>query len=773
MATGKTETAVRLMAGVAMLCLCSAHGATLTLTTSDASGKSSFDTWDISGGGTEKPSVENDYLVSNGRYIRVQWNRTFPGNTISFGVVGSSTGALIIQRSDSNAGHQIGFGNNGAILNRGYFTIWSQNRTPTLINEGPLTVMAPESEPFRIQLGDGQNTNNAMTISATVTGEAGTALMLCAGTKPQTDSFTLTGNMGAFKGRLIVAGGREQANRNFFPVRAVLSDALGGTLVVQPDASIRARYTDTVFTTAGLELEEGAILVARCTNSGKECGRIDVAESLSVAPGGVTVQLSNEPYWTTTNGFDAVVLTLPQEKGTIPLERFTLQLAEEKTLLSLATNLVDGVWQLIVHKEPHDLLAVNDSTATSLSSAVSSCCTNASSWQSGEAPHPGLSYMANNGSGGLSAYPVVRTPFETSTPYVFPGDALVLGSGGNLFLCSRDTTFGRLELGSNVKTPLSLNGVPTVLRGKIRLRPSSDTWPQTFEAYFQGLNTIAAEVSGPGTMHVTGRASSSKPYGDIELTALNTNFTGRIWVHVVQGNKPNGEDEWAHERVFVTDARNLGGPLAAFKADALELADYTVLQPRNDVDLNVANRGVTITGNACFTVPEGVTLTVSNDITYNGALKKKGPGVLALNGNARTGGETASLAVAEGFLRVGSTNALNGVTVSFADGARLIVDPAATGDVASFGAVDLSAAPFGGTLPVAFKLPELEEGGTHVYRGVAVCTVASRAAADALAVTAARIEGCRVSFAPRANADGTVTILAGSLVRVNATNSVP
>ena len=58
------------------------------------------------------------------------------------------------------------------------------------------------------------------------------------------------------------------------------------------------------------------------------------------------------------------------------------------------------------------------------------------------------------------------------------------------------------------------------------------------------------------------------------------------------------------------------------------------------------------------------------------------------------------------------------------------------------------------------EMPELEEGGTHVYRGVAVCTVASRAAADALAVTAARIEGCRVSFAPRANADGTVTILA-------------
>ena len=759
MATGKTETAVRLMAGVAMLCLCSAHGATLTLTTSDASGKSSFDTWDISGGGTEKPSVENDYLVSNGRYIRVQWNRTFPGNTISFGVVGSSTGALIIQRGDVNAGHNIGFGNNGAILNQGYFTIWSQNKTPTLLDEGPLVVKAPESEPFRIQLGDGQNTNNAMTIIAPIKGEAGTALMLCAGTKPQTDSFTLTGDKSAFYGRLIVAGGREQANRNIFPVCAVLNGTLGGTLVVQPDASFRTQWTDTTFTTANLELQEGAILIARCAVDGEKCGKIAVTESLSVEPG-VIVKLSIEPYWTTTNGFDEVVLTLPQEKGTIPLERFTLDLAEEKTLLSLATNLVDGVWQLAVHKEPHDLLSVNDSSSTSLNAGILSCCTNASSWQSGEMPHAGRVYMANMGSGGLANYPIVRTPYYVNEPYVFAGDALVLGNGSRLFLCSRDTTFGLLALNANVTVPLALNGVPTFLRGTIRLRGSSDTYPQVFQAYFQGLNTVSAEVVGPGTLHVTGRSGSGKPYGDIEFTALNTNFTGRIKVCSKVNNQAASEDSYRHERVFVTDARNLGGPLAAFKADALELADYTVLQPRNDVDLNVANRGVTITGNACFTVPEGVTLTVSNDITYNGALKKKGPGVLALNGNARAGGETASLTVAEGFLRVGSTNALNGVTVSFADGARLIVDPAATGDVASFGAVDLSAAPFGGTLPVAFKLPELGEGGTHVYRAVAVCTVASRAAADALAVTAARIEGCRVSFAPRANADGTVTILA-------------
>ena len=56
-----------------------ASGATLTLTASDASGKSSFDTWDVSGGGTTAPSAANDYVVANSRYIRVIWNRTFGG----------------------------------------------------------------------------------------------------------------------------------------------------------------------------------------------------------------------------------------------------------------------------------------------------------------------------------------------------------------------------------------------------------------------------------------------------------------------------------------------------------------------------------------------------------------------------------------------------------------------------------------------------------------------------------------------------------------------
>ena len=208
-----------LIIGVVAIATTAVHAATITLTSSDASGKSSFDTWNVSGGGTAAPSSDNDYVIDGGRYIRVLWNRIFGGNSLSFGVVGGSAGQLIIQRGDSAAGHTIGFGNNGAILNNGAFRPWESNRTPTISAAGPLTVNSPENAPFCIAAAEvtstSSNTNNAYTIAAPIKGAAGTALMLSAGgkqngtiiAKAKDDTFTITGSMAEFYGKLIVSGG--------------------------------------------------------------------------------------------------------------------------------------------------------------------------------------------------------------------------------------------------------------------------------------------------------------------------------------------------------------------------------------------------------------------------------------------------------------------------------------------------------------------------------------------------------------------------------------
>jgi hypothetical protein len=431
---------------------------------------------------------------------------------------------------------------------------------------------------------------------------------------------------------------------------------------------------------------------------------------------------------------------------------------------SLVTNLVNGVWQLAIHKEPHDVLNANDSTDTTISKALPSALTNATSWLSGEAPRSGRMYVANAGAGGLgsSNWPVIRTPYysNTETPFVFAGDCLALGQGGAVYPCTKDVTFHRLNLSVNTTYILSLAGVPAYLRGKLHLLASSDTYPQKIQTYMRGLNTVAAEVSGPGTLNILGRNGSGNPYGDIEFTALNTNYTGRIKVYANVSSVAPGPDDYKHERVFVTDARNLGGPLNAFRADALELADYSVLEARNDVDLNVANRGVKVSGNAGFAAPENVTLAISNDITWNGTARKTGDGTLALGGKPLiASGATAALSVEEGCLQVRSTNAVDGVSVTFNDGAYLLVNAAATGDVATFGAVDLSATPFGGMLPVAFDFPGGVPEGDETLT-VAVATVADAAKAQSLELSARKISEHSVEFSHRTNADGTVTILA-------------
>ena len=793
-ATAKTAAVLASALALQTAAPLAATGETLKLTTSDKGGNSSLVNWDACSSSPKgAPVPGNDYLITDQLHARVSSSTDkifFKGNSLTLGETGghnqhgsytsaSKTGRFIF---NANKGLDFSESANGLILVAGYWVGWT-TRTLFPTVTGKMTVLSPESEPFVFCPGDGTNASNTLQIATTTVGEAGTAVQFSsrAITQPgDNKSFIIGGNWSGFKGKWFVCGGNGNGNKNRFwdyePVEVATYATLGGTAVVEKGGTIRAAWTGSTFTTAGLELQDGSKL--RIWNKAAEatCGRINVTESLVVG-GDVTVILNSVPPATNTNGIDWVVLTLPQNKGTIPLEKLHLVLTDSNNAnfpnayprYTLVTNAVDNVLQLICRKTPHVFLKQNDETSTTIKDNLPSALETADSWMDGVAPRAGFDYVAEDGKGGLPSktWPVIRTPYysNTSTPFVFAGDSLVLGQGGNLLPCSKDVTFPRLVLSANNTYVLSLASVPSYLRGSLYLCASSDNYPQKIQAYMRGLNTVAAEVSGPGTLNVMGRSGSGNPYGDIEFTALNTNFTGRIKVLANVNNVTAGPDSYQHERVFVTDARNLGGALDEFRADALELADYSVLEARNDVDLNVANRGVKVTGNAGFAAPEDVTLAISNDITWNGTARKTGAGTLALGGAPLiASGANAALAVEEGFLSVCSTGAVDGVSVTFDDDAYLLVDPAAAdADLASFGAVDLVADPFGGKLPVAFDLPE-GAGSDYAASNIAVCTVANDATAGALAVSAAantrKMHGLGATYSKRANDDGTVTVLA-------------
>lgn len=769
----------------------SAYGAELHLTASDTEsgyGKTSFSIWNIKGGGTEAPTSANDYVVDGGFTMRFPsgsypsggW--VWPGKSLRIGTVGGSQGILVITRN-ANSTHT--FSNGGLILAKGRIQPWVGNYTQTFT--GTITVTAPESAPFDVMLNDtADHPNQTFAIAGTLKGAAGTALRVYSNTAyPAT--FKLTTTPTAFAGTVIVGNGdaskvvtcstdynKEMPGGFRITTGSTLTSLQNGKnwkvgfLELQSGASFLPPDKGTRWTVGDLTLASGSTFRVRI--DGTAVSTLTVTNSLDVAPGAI-LEIFGAPGEGDTSAGEWAVMTLPQDKGTIPLGNFALSgvNAFPGSLIpqySLSTNAASGKWQLLLRKTAHDYLAVNDSGSATLSDGDSSACTNGVSWTTGEVPQQGRIYVAQKDKGNLTAWPVIRTPYQ-SEPYAFPGDALCLANGSQMVFCGRDTTFPLLSIGANTTLQLGVAGVPAFLRGKVSTVGGSDTYPQRFQAYQSGLTTVEAEIAGNGTIWICGRSGSGAPYGDIEFTAINTNFMGKI--KACAGGVANvaaSADNHKHERVFVADARNLGGPLDAFRADALELADYSVLEARNDVDMNVANRGVTITGNAGFAAPRNVTLAISNDITWNGVASKTGAGTLALGGAPHiASGVTAALSVEEGFLQVRSTNAVDGVSVSFADGAYLLVDPAATGDVATYGAVDLSATPFGGTLPVALDFPGGAPEGEATLT-FAVATVADAARAKSLTASARKIPGRSVEFSTRANADGTATILAS--VRKNA-----
>ena len=251
---------------------------------------------------------------------------------------------------------------------------------------------------------------------------------------------------------------------------------------------------------------------------------------------------------------------------------------------------------------------------------------------------------------------------------------------------------------------------------------------------------IEAELTGTGNLQVQPNANDSTDSVAV-FDHDNSNFFGKIRI---QSNTYTNDLFTKGQTLVLKAANNVGGPLDAFAADALEIRYFSTLEVTNDVVFATANRGLKV-ANAQIKVGAGATFAFANDITYAGPLVKVGAGRLVLGGEAK--GTAKTLTVTEGTLAVSTDTALDGVDVTFAGGA-LAVDPAKAG---AFGVKG----PFSGNLPVAFDLPADEE--THEYANVAVCTVDASADVTPKAV---RIPRHRVVFHWRDNGDGTKTLLA-------------
>lgn len=286
------------------------------------------------------------------------------------------------------------------------------------------------------------------------------------------------------------------------------------------------------------------------------------------------------------------------------------------------------------------------------------------------------------------------------------------------------------------------------------------------------------EMDGRTEVSVKSNMPSNNPFSvTFAATSANTNFTGSFCFtdYAVNYDEATGYDKAT--RVTLSDGRNLGG---VYEGDyvpacrAVTFENYVYVTAAASLDFTEPTRGFCVVRGARLDVPAGKTVRIGAPFTFAGELVKLGEGALVLGGPARfiDGAEdTAPLAgtnvltVSAGTVGVAATNALDGVAVSFADGAALAVDPGvADADVRAYGAVNLKwSQPFtaagGGALSVAFDRDYSPDGRCPVF-AAAICTVSAEVAQGLSFSPQNGYRGFRLRIEPRTNADGSVTFLA-------------
>jgi hypothetical protein len=285
------------------------------------------------------------------------------------------------------------------------------------------------------------------------------------------------------------------------------------------------------------------------------------------------------------------------------------------------------------------------------------------------------------------------------------------------------------------------------LKGRMKIVNDGDSSSSRLflRAYLSRAWDVQAEVSGRGLMYLyaSPNGSGTIPQGYFRLTGLNTNYHGRI---LVACDNPllNGAAN-RRSRLFIGDARNLGGACATWTYNALELGNYSELHVTESLTLDEPTRGIAMAGaNAAFDVKDGVVFTCRERITYNGTMVKKGAGELALggerpyftsNGNTTPATGKNVLDIREGTLRPVSAVAFQGLSVVLTNAVLALDVPASNddGDIGQFGMLNTeSEIPF--ILPSSGIKPVLRKtsGSSECANGIIVpiCTVSSSAAGD-------------------------------------------
>lgn len=364
-----------------------------------------------------------------------------------------------------------------------------------------------------------------------------------------------------------------------------------------------------------------------------------------------------------------------------------------------------------------------------------------------------------------------------------------------LWLNTRNTTFPKLmvaaaALDSNSGALVTSNPSNNIYATEIRVRAGTLT---NLRPYGGAVLNVYAPITGGGILQSLNRGTA-KPsgvntnFGGSELNLMQTSpdFTGKIrtWKYS-NGSYPYTVDESTKLGIALPLA--LGGPLDAFRYDALELSYFSCLRPLASMTLDTANRGIFVNWYGRFLVESNLVFHVNERLTMGGTLEKIGAGTVWLGAPAAPQFTSAQLAdppsaagadgtnlvrVLEGALGATTTNAVDGLALDFGAEGRLAVDPAATGAVAAYGLYNAKGTVTfaGDALGVAISPPA--DDVTVATVGVLTVPTAQASAfldGDTPRFTASRVSGFRTRFTHEADAETGLTTFKVTVARAGLT----
>ena len=646
------------------------------------------------------------------------------------------------------------------LLNDGQFVLWG---TYSRFSNCTFTVYSDAAHAFKfnVAVDTGTFTAGFTFLNTTIKGEEG-AVMTFHGDRAtqKAATFWWTGDGSQFYGTAIV----EMPNSTVGGYSRLYLGPVNfaGTLVLTNGSQL-ANYESGTVKVAKLDMKDNSSLLLNPASGG-----VEVTTALTTDDDTLRVKfdLGSRP-----NGAAADWTALTAPRGSFSSETLTVTDANGAALPDWATVCVvdEGeVTKLVLHRQGLVKLAtVRDSVDGSPFIEQNKDC-----WSDGELPHPGADYLIDKGN---FYFPDGRAP------YTFPGDSLTMekgatancyGSGIQAFVCPD------LRVNNAVFRAwghdFSLGGGSITLDGKV-----------TFLHYGgrASVFSVDSELVGSGDVTCNSYVSVEEQgsCGQLALTALNTNFTGKIKVTIPSGTKDYGEVPALTRMttLHVNDPRNLGGALATFTPDALQLEQMSLLRPAATMTLDTPNRGIRVSGMGRIDVPKRATLAVANPITYAGTLRKEGEGTLVLAAASLVepsadGGNR--LEIAEGNVMASATNILDGVEVTTGEEGALVfgINPSGEG-MREYGLMGVGgsvgegadATMGGATINVAFDVSACPDAPPENNWAVALFTVPT-AQAETLK---SRIQVPKaypryaVDLSVRENGDGTSTILATHVCR--------